>query len=56
MGLHIYTDRCFVGNVRDGEMNFKRKHVSKCDEDVKFTAKKLMLQTDLDYSFNRVLL
>ena len=34
VGLHIYTDGSFVGNVKDGEMNFKRKHVSKCDEDV----------------------
>lgn len=42
----LHVDGRFVGNVKDGEMNFHRKHVNKCNEDIYFTSKKLMLQTD----------
>lgn len=48
MGLHIHVDGSFIGNGKDGKMNFNMKYMSKCDEDINFTSKKLMLQTDLN--------
>lgn len=48
MGLHAHVYGNFAENVKDGEMNFNRKHMTKCNEDI--ISEELMLQTDSNTS------
>lgn len=34
VGLHAHVYGNFAENVKDGEMNFNRKHMTKCNEDI----------------------